>query len=394
MVTSNPSTRIDVVFDVYKDISIKNAERYKRASQSDGAKYKNLEAGFQIKSWTNFMTHSCNKAEVVKFLVTQWKEPKFVEKLGNKSLYVTLDEKCWTIDSIGAVLVSELQCNHEVADTRIHAKHTEGPYLVHADDTDVLVLLLCHTSSLHREGYMKLGKGTKSRIIQIHLILEKLLKELHPAISSQDFIKSLIGLHAFTGYDSISSFAGKGKIKALKLLVTNATYASGFSNLGVSWDVSDELIDILEHFVCDLYGMKLSDVNLLRYQLHCARSGKVEPESLPPCRSSLKLHVLRANYQAAVWRRAVFATADIPSPDGHGWEVNDGNIKIKWLGSKPAPEEVLEMLSCVCKKTCTIDSCCCLKAGLKCTDMCLLACEHMASEDDIQDDGDDDEGID
>ncbi|CAB4033461.1 Hypothetical predicted protein, partial [Paramuricea clavata] len=106
------------------------------------------------------------------------------------------------------------------------------------------------------------------------------------------------------------------------------------------------------------------------------------------------LHVLRANYQAAVWRRAVLATAHIPSPDGHGWEVTDGNIKIKWLGSKPAPEEVLEMLSCVCKKTCTIDSCCCLKAGLKCTDMCLLACEHMASEDDIQDDDDDDEGID
>ena len=136
----------------------------------------------------NFMAHSCNKAEVVKFLVTQWKKPKFVEKLVNKSLYGTLDEKCWKIDSSGAVLVSELQCNHEEADyssrlffTRrqiiLHAKHTEGPYLVHADDTDVLVLLLCHTSSLHREGYMKLGKGTKSRIIQIHLILEKLLKD-------------------------------------------------------------------------------------------------------------------------------------------------------------------------------------------------------------------------
>jgi hypothetical protein len=176
-------------------------------------------------------------------------------------------------------------------------------------------------------------------------------------------------------------------------LVTNATYANGFSNLGVSWDVSDKLIDILEHVVCDLYEMKLSDVNLLRYKLHCAKRGKVEPESFAPLKS-LKLHVLRANYQAAVWRSAMFATADIPSPDGHGWEVNDGNIKIKWLGSKPAHEEVLEMLSCVCMKACTTDSCCCLKAGLKCTDMCLIAREHMASEDDIQDDDDDDEGVD
>lgn len=37
------------------------------------------------------MVHSSNKVEVVKFLLSQWKEPKFTEKLGNKSVYVTLD---------------------------------------------------------------------------------------------------------------------------------------------------------------------------------------------------------------------------------------------------------------------------------------------------------------
>ena len=36
---------------------------------------------------------------------------------------------------------------------------------------------------------------------------------------------------------------------------------------------------------------------------------------------------------------------DIPSPDGHGWEADDeNNISIKWLGTNPATDEVLELL--------------------------------------------------
>ena len=118
-----------------------------------------------------------------------------------------------------------------------------------------------------------------------------------------------------------------------------------------------------------------NDIDLLRYELHCAKSCKVEPETLPPCRSSLQLHVLRANYQAAIWRRSLLANTSISSPNGNGWKVsNNGEITIEWLGSKPAPEEMLELLSCSCKKKkdCSEDSCCCRNAGLKCTDMCSL----------------------
>ena len=192
----------------------------------------------------------------------------------------------------------------------------------------------------------------------------------------------------------MSSFAGKGKTKAFKLLKDNPKYVRAFMLLGRSWDVDDELFDVLEEFVCDLYGKKgrLSSVNLLRYQLHCAKGGNVEPELLPPCQSSLKLHVSRSNYQAAIWRRAIVALPDTPSPHGQGWEVTtQGDISIKWLGSKPAPEEVLEMLACVCKKSCTIERCCCLKAGLKCTDMCALQCTNMVTEDEVYNDNDDDD---
>ena len=73
----------------------------------------------------------------------------------------------------------ELKCSHEEADTRmiLHAKHIQGPVLIHADDTDVLVLLLSGSNVLG-DVYMKTGRGSKSRIIQIKLIVESLTKDL------------------------------------------------------------------------------------------------------------------------------------------------------------------------------------------------------------------------
>jgi hypothetical protein len=65
-----------------------------------------------------------------------------------------------------------------------------------------------------------------------------------------------------------------------------------------------------------------------------------------------------------------------------GWNVSFSTLEFIWLGSKPAPEEVMELLSCTCKRRCTEDICFCLKAGLKCTKMCSLNCDNMPSEDD------------
>ena len=324
-VTNNTSRRIDVVFDIYPDISIKNAERSKRSARSESVRYKNILPGHPIKSWSKFLTVSSNKTEVVKFLVTEWKRDGFTYKLVNRSLFVTHNEECWKLQSSSISLVPELKCSHEEADTRmiLHAKHIQGPVLIHADDTDVLVLLLSHSNVLG-DVYIKTGRGSKSRIIQIKRIVENLTKDLGTGIRVQDFLKSLSGLHAITGCDSVSDFAGKGKAKALKLLMKSRTYVDAFMDLGLSWNINDETVNGIEGFVCELYGKKMQEVNLLRYQLHCAKAGKVEPEGLPPCKSSLQLHTTRANYQAGIWRRAIFPLPEVPLPSGHGWEIAEG----------------------------------------------------------------------
>ena len=92
----------------------------------------------------------------------------------------------------------------------IHAKHANNPIVIHADDTDVMVLLICHNRLLGTTC-MKTGRGSKARIIQPGKIKRKLPKELPSGITAQDFLKSLCGVHALTGCNSVSAFSGNSE---------------------------------------------------------------------------------------------------------------------------------------------------------------------------------------
>ena len=138
----------------------------------------------------------------------------------------------------------------------LHTKYADGPVVIHADDTDVFILLLGYSNVLSNT-HMKVGKGCKSRIIDIYKVKAASTSNLHTPISSQEFCRSLIGIHAFTGCDSISALAGKGKRKAPKQLLANSDYVAAFSNLGNAWIVSGHLLSKPQEFVCALYGKRL-----------------------------------------------------------------------------------------------------------------------------------------
>ncbi len=105
--------------------------------------------------------------------------------------------------------------------------------------------------------------------------------------------RALIGMHAFTGCDTVSAFVGRGKTKALKLLISHVDYQDTFLKLDQEWVLSQELVDKLETFTCLLYAPKLSStrINELRCHLFCAKKGEIESHQLPPCRDCF-LHML------------------------------------------------------------------------------------------------------
>ena len=73
---------------------------------------------------------------------------------------------------------------------------------------------------------------------------------------------SLIGLHAFTGSDTVSAFTGRGKLAALKLLKKNDKHKEIFKQLGESWNVPQDLFDNLEAFVCQIYACSSTTVEV------------------------------------------------------------------------------------------------------------------------------------
>ena len=125
-------------------------KRSKRASGSEGIKYKNILPGYKVKSWSKLSRIASNKVEIVKFLVSQWKKEEVRSKLGDRTLYVTIQDECWKLDSTMSQPVPELKCSHEEADTRmiLHAHHAGGTCVIHSDDTDVQILLLSHSLPL------------------------------------------------------------------------------------------------------------------------------------------------------------------------------------------------------------------------------------------------------
>ena len=136
----------------------------------------------------------------------------------------------------------------------------------------------------------------------------------------------------------------------------------------------------LSKFTCQMYvaATKTEDVNDLRYQLFCMKRGEVESSQLPPCRDCLIMHAQLANYQAAVWRRSLNPTAEIHNPIKHGWTEEDGKLAILWMRSPPAPDAVLQLLTCKCVCSCKLSSCTCLANRLPCTDMCRLqTCSNL-----------------
>ena len=73
------------------------------------------------------------------------------------------------------------KCSHEEADMCmvLHPRHTGGTCVIHSDDTDVLFLRLAHSSSLTK-CYVKKGRGAKSGIIGLSLVVNSLEMQLDP----------------------------------------------------------------------------------------------------------------------------------------------------------------------------------------------------------------------
>ena len=174
--------------------------------EEHGHNLKNISSQQKVRQFRDFLKHGVNKTSLIDFFARVWQTENYRSKLNEKVMYVTTGEKCYLINEGGSEEVEELQCSQEEADGRIllHAAHAgvneQAPIIILAEDTDVFIPSLAFHSKIQVPLYQLFGKA-RHKLYDIHKVVASLGEEV---------CKALLGLHAFTGCDSVSAFAGKG----------------------------------------------------------------------------------------------------------------------------------------------------------------------------------------
>lgn len=88
------SERVDMVFDVYSEYSIKNAKRLQRGCKS-GHQLRNIVPHHKIRQWRKILLSPTNKMQLIRFISQEGQK----ERLPGKTLFVTRKEKCFKITS-------------------------------------------------------------------------------------------------------------------------------------------------------------------------------------------------------------------------------------------------------------------------------------------------------
>ena len=102
------SAKINSVFDDYRKISIKNAERRKGGAEM-GNEYRSIQADHRVQQWRRFLSNPENEQQLIHFIVNDWRKELCRVKLAGKKLYATTGEECYEILSDGSVLCEELR---------------------------------------------------------------------------------------------------------------------------------------------------------------------------------------------------------------------------------------------------------------------------------------------
>ena len=261
--------------------------------------------------------------------------------------------ECHQKSSEGLFTVEDHNSTQKEADTRIplHLSHAVRSLTVASEDTDVFILCVSFQRLIPSSIFLKCGTQTRVRYINIKSIVKAMAQNLC----------SLLGIHAYTGCVTVSAYAGREKIWALRILKEHKSFQEMFDLLGVELELSDDLVQKLQDFTCQLYisSPGTNSVNELRYRMFCSRRGNIEFDQLLPCADCLSKHACRANYQTAIWRQGLENRPEIPSPLRHGWTQEENRVGAEWMrgswmSGQPAPTAVLELLSCSCTRSCKL----------------------------------------
>ena len=163
-------------------------------------------------------------------------------------IFLTCEEVCSYYNDFRWENVNELVSNPEEADTKLllHSHHASrnrfDGIMIHTPDTDIFLLMLWMYNGIAGKLYMKTGTRGKARMVDIADVKD----QLNGKVSEQNIdhvLEALPGFHPSIGCDTVGAFFGKGKIKALKILLKYEVFTNLFQSLGQEDVVSNKMMN-------------------------------------------------------------------------------------------------------------------------------------------------------
>lgn len=361
--------RVDVVFDVYKQSSLKSELRLKRGQ---GIRRRVIGTSKTPANWRSFLRENTNKTELFHFLAE-----KICEEQIPSTVIVTKGD-C-AISNTEKSLVYISPCNHEEADTRIfvHAMDAilEGSkYItIKANDTDVLVIAVSVLPSLQEHGLEKMwiafGQGASARWIPVHDVV---------SVIGPQKTSGIRYFHAFTGCDVVSGFRGKGKKSTWQTWNVCDEVSETFTKLSqCPTEVANDDLQKLERFIVLLYDRSSAATGVNEARLDLFARKQRSYDSIPPTQAALKEHAKRAAYQAGIiWGQALISNPETSTPADWGWTQEGDTWQITWTTLPPIALNCQQLTKCSCQKDCN-RRCKCFRSGLPCTALCSCVCEEQ-----------------
>ena len=167
------------------------------------------------------------------------------------------------------------------------------------------------------ELWVAFGSGRHLRYIPTHLIALSLGPEKS---------KSLPLFHAYTGCDTVSYFANRGKKTAWDVWKTYDSVTEAFQSVMLHPDsMTEDAVSAIERYTGLLYNRTSNQTSLdaARMELFVKKGRGMD--EIPPTKDAFHLHLRRSIFQGAFcWGRSLELQPDLPCPSEWGWCNLDG----------------------------------------------------------------------
>ena len=375
-------SHLNLIFDRYKNCSIKSKTRSSRAGAA--SREYQLSLDMPMPPQSVMLTGTQNKEQLIEFIVSEltkkvqgYKHPTSLIITGKSPVPVE-------IKGGSTVMRQDLQTTHEEADVIIPQQvlHLVGCRCsciqVVCDDMDVFALLL----------YFHQAKDVSTTVLMEGTSPQRAVINIGDTVNKhQNIVSNILHAYALTGCDTVGSYHGIGKTTVIKVL------QSGFQFESVGDPAADIGMVVKEatRFIAACYNVPINPEDTMtdvRYRVWVSKTGRkgarVQPKlkSLPPTSEAFAENVKRTQLQASIWMAALDPDPPAMEPCEYG-RLKDEHFKALQPLMFPsetqiAPSDVLKMIQCSCAgdQLCSTMRCSCQSSPLGCSPFCKCGGEE------------------